>query len=130
MAKTTSEEPALPEGYVRDASGRPVEVYYLNDQSGIARCWERYWGLVEGVAPTPAPPQLVFWVCESDGVHQGWLTTFSRSGARPLDFAVMVEPGVGGNPFESDCRCEASPAEGWGGVIPGEIHGQESGRPV
>jgi len=124
MVETKAKEPALPAGYVRYASGRELEVRNLDDILREPGRWERYPAVMAGAYTEASPPQLVFWVCQGDGIHQGWLTTFAHRHTGAVAFAVVVKRTMGGDSSESHRGCEARPAKGWGGVVPGKVHGE------
>jgi len=75
--------------------------------------WEGYSTVIPGFGDETAKTQMVFWVCESEGVHTGWKTTLPCDNARTVYTAIYTGPLVAGDPPKPNCGCAGRPPENW-----------------
>jgi len=120
----------LPKLHIWVEAEGDIPVHYAYDVGPSPVGWERYSTEFSSATWPIETERAMFWVCESGGIHETRVTSFTCAYEGTVRTAMALVRDVGGDSSVADCRCTGSPGPGWGGEVLGEIPWQGPGVKV
>ncbi len=111
----------LPTGDNWDETEGDLPLYYPDNLTAFPVHWQGYPNQLPSIFGETAQAGVMFWVCESDRVHQSWVATLALNRARLVPTPVVVIGGLGSYPPVAGCGCQGRPGAGWRRGLPGKV---------